>query len=174
MKPNISLSVDKSVVTEGDVVELKWSCENAESVRFTLDNGYKANTIDVEQAGSKKFRLNRSKGRTHLVIAATAGGKTWCRSVRVRVKKMKPTKAEYVHDDMGHRSVWGNVIRNSWLNFKNKLKMLWSYLPESKRLAYVILSALCMLMILSAFWPGVFRWGMFLVIGYLFWVILRR
>ena len=164
MKPKISLSVDKSVVTEGDVVELKWSCENAESVRFTLDNGYKANTIDVEQSGSKKFRLNRSKGRTHLVS----------RSVRVRVKKMKPTKAEYVHDEMGHRSVRRNVIRNSWLNFKNKLKMVWSYLPERKRLAYVILSALCVLMILSAFWPGVFRWGMFLVIGYLFWVILRR
>ncbi len=174
MKPNIQLSVDKSKVTEGDVVEMTWSCENADSVRLTLDNGYKCNTIDVEPKGSKKFRLNRSKGRTHLVIGATSGGKTYYKSVRVRVQRMKASKAEYVHDYTGRQGVRRNGLKTTWENFKTKVKMVWGYLPEKKRLAYVILTALCLLMILSAFWPNVFRWGVFLLVGYLFWVILKK
>ena len=58
MKPKIDLSVDKTKVTEGDVVEMTWSCFAAEKVQLILDNGYKSSTIDVEPSGSKKFRLN--------------------------------------------------------------------------------------------------------------------
>ena len=40
MTPKIELSVDKTTVTEGDIVEMRWSCQNADSVELTLDNGF--------------------------------------------------------------------------------------------------------------------------------------
>lgn len=174
MKPKITLSVDKTRVTEGDIVELSWSCENVDSVQFTLDNGYKTNTIPVEASGTKKFRLNRSKGRTHLVIGATLNGKTYYESVSVRVRKMKATKAENVYDYTGARGVRHNGLRTTWWNIKSRFRMTWEHLPENKRLAYKMLLSLLLILTVSAFWPPFFRIASFLLIGYLFWVILKR
>ncbi len=174
MKPKINLTIDKTTVTEGDVVEVSWSCSPADSVQLTLDNGYKSNAIPVENSGSKKFRLNRSKGRTHIVVGAMVGDKTYYNSVKVRVKKLKVTKTENVYDYTGAKGVRRNGLRTTWENYKAKMKMVWSYMPENKRLAYKILSALAVLMIISSFWPQFLTWGLLIVGGYLFWFILKR
>lgn len=174
MKPQINLSVDKNKVTEGDIVEVTWSCSPADRIQFTLDNGFKANSIDVESSGSKKFRLNRSKGRTHLVIAVQYGGKTYYRSVTVRVRKMKATKAEKVYDYTGAKGVRANGLKNSWLNFKSKMKMAWSYMPENKRLAYKVLTALCVVALLSLISPKILSIGLLVVSGYLCYVIFKK
>ncbi len=174
MKPKIELSVDKSKVTEGDIVEMSWSCSPAEKVQLTLDNGYKSNTIDVEPSGSKKFRLNRSKGKTHLVIGVTNGGRQYYNSVCVRVRKMKITKTEEVHDYTGTKGFRKNGLRNSWNNFKEKLKMAWGFMPENKRLATKLLLFLCIVMVLTAIWPKLISFGFAALSVYLFWIIVKK
>lgn len=174
MKPKIELSVDKTKVTEGDIVEMSWSCSPAEKVQLTLDNGYKTNTIDVESSGSKKFRLNRSKGRTHLVICVTNGGKPYYKSVGVRVRKMKASKAEEVYDYTGHKGVRRNGLRMSWNNYKEKMKMAFGYLPEKKRLAVQLLLALGIIMLLTAIWPKLTSLGFLALAAYLFWIIWKK
>lgn len=174
MKPKIDLHVDKTKVTEGDVVELTWSCASAEQVQLTIDNGFKTNTIDVETNGSKKFRLNRSKGKTQIVIGVTNGGKTYYKSVGVRVKKMKATKAEYVNDYSGAKGVKNNGVKNSWENVKSQYKMAWSYMPQDKKLALKILGALALLLIFTAFLPKFSAIGVLIIAGYLFWVLFKR
>ena len=174
MKPKIDIKIDKTKVTEGDIVELQWSCEHADSVQLTLDNGYKANTIPVESTGSKKFRLNRSKGRTHLVIGAMKDGKTYYESVAVKVKKAKVQKAEYVHDYTGANGARENGLYNTWKNFKVKFKMAWDNMSESKHLAYKVLGLWLGVLIISGFWPKFLLYGQFVVVGYLFWILLKR
>lgn len=174
MKPKIEISVNKSKVTEGDVVEITWSCTNATEVQLTLDNGYKANTIPVAFSGSKKFRLNRSKGRTHLVIGAVEGGKTYYKSVTVRVKRMKVTKAEEVYDYTGAKGVRKNGLKTSWNNYKSRVKMAWGYLPENKKLAFKIISILMVIMLLSAIYPKIMSLGLMGLGCYLFWILLRK
>ena len=88
--------IDRHTVTEGDVVEVKWDCTGSEQTVLTLDNGFRATEIPLEPSGTKRFRLNRSKGRTHLTIAVTMGGKTYRKKIAVRVKKMPTMKAETV------------------------------------------------------------------------------
>lgn len=174
MKPRIELSVDKKRVTEGDVVEIHWSCENAENVQLTIDNGYKLNTIQVETAGTKKFRLNRSKGKTEIVIGAAANGKMHYQSVGVRVKRQKVEKAEYVHDYTGAKGVRNNGLKNSWYNFKSRTKYVWNGFSEKKRLAYIILSALCLLMLVSSFWHQFYTIGLIALVGYLLYIIIKK
>lgn len=174
MKPKIDLRIDKTSVTEGDVVEFSWTCNPAEQVQLTMDNGYKTNTIDVEANGSKKFRLNRSKGKTQIVIGVTNGGKTYYKSVGVRVKKMKATKAEYVNDYTGAKGVKNNGLKNTWLNFKEKMKLAWNYQTPEKKLAYKILLALCGYMLLAAFIPRFSHIGLLIIMGFLFWTIFKK
>lgn len=174
MKPKIELSVDKTKVTEGDIVEVRWSCQPAETVKFTLDNGYKLNSIDVEPSGSKKFRLNRSKGKTHLVIMVTNAGKSYYKSVQVRVKKLKPTKAENVYDYTGAKGVRNNGLKNSWNNFKAKMKMAWGYMPDKKKLAFKLLGGLALVSIISMIWPKFMPIGVTILTIYLCYVIIKK
>ncbi len=174
MKPNINLSVDKTVVTEGDVVEMSWACSPADAVKLTLDNGFKSNSISVEASGSKKFRLNRSKGKTYLVIEAVLDGKSYYKSVKVRVKKLKAVKADKVYDYTGVKGAKKNGFKTTWYNFKSRIHTVWNYLPAKKQVAYITLSAICLVMILSIFWPPFMSIGMLLLVVYLLFVIIRR
>ena len=40
-KHRMIFNIDRRTVTEGDVVELTWQCDGAESVTLTIDNGYR-------------------------------------------------------------------------------------------------------------------------------------
>ena len=95
-KHRMTFNIDRRTVTEGDVVELTWQCDGAESVTLTIDNGYRSTDIPLEISGTKRFRLNRSKGRTHLTIAVTMAGKVYRKKIDVRVKKMPTVRAETV------------------------------------------------------------------------------
>jgi len=174
MKPKIELSVDKNRVTEGDVVEISWSCENADNVQLTIDNGYKMNTVQVEPSGTKKFRLNRSKGKTEIVIGVSQNGRMRYKSVGVRVKRQKVERAEYVHDYTGAKGVRRNGLKNSWYNFKSRVKYAWGGFSEKKRLAYTVLMAICLLMLVSSIWHTFYLIGLTALVVYLIYVIIKK
>ena len=67
----MTFTTDRTTVTEGEIVEVRWDCPGAESVDLTIDNGYKTSVIPLEIGGSKRFRLHRSKGRTRLITLVT-------------------------------------------------------------------------------------------------------
>lgn len=175
MKPKIEFKADKQRVTEGDVVEVVWSCTNAELVQFTIDNGYKTITQTVESSGSKKFRLNRSSGKTQLVISATNDGKTYYKSVSVRVKRAKKTKTASDYDDYtGYAGAKRNGFRNTWANFKTKVKYAWGGLTENKKLSYKVLTLLCLALMFSTFTPVLSNVCILVAVGYLLWTVLKR
>ena len=67
-------TTDRTSLTEGEVITINWDCKSAERTELTIDNGYKATIIPLEVTGEKRFRLNRSKGRTRLTITAWVNG----------------------------------------------------------------------------------------------------
>ena len=77
--------IDKRTVTEGDVVQLNWQCLGAEKAELIIDNGFRTSIIPVETVGTKRFRLNRSKGRTQLTMAVDIDGKTFRKRISVWV-----------------------------------------------------------------------------------------
>lgn len=169
--------IDRRTVTEGDVVEVKWQCAEAESVQLTIDNGYRSTNIPLETSGSKRFRLNRSKGRTHLTITVSIGGKSYTKRIHVRVKKMPTVRAETV-DQQGRRQgwlrQWWQKGLTNWHDFRARLRQGIQALPERKQLAVKLLTLMGVILILSAIWPRVYSFGMMIMVAYLAYVMLKR
>ena len=173
----MTFDIDRRTVTEGDVVEVRWQCAEAESVKLTLDNGYRSTDIPLENSGSKRFRLNRSKGRTHLTITVVINGKSYSKRINVRVKKMATVRAETV-DQHGRRQGalqlwWQNRLTN-WHAFRSKMKMALQALPERKQLAAKLMVTIGILLILSAIWPSLYNFSMVIIVLYLAFVLIKR
>lgn len=176
-KQRMIFEIDRHTVTEGDVVEVKWDCTGSEQTVLTLDNGFRATEIPLEPNGTKRFRLNRSKGRTHLTIAVTMGGKTYRKKIAVRVKKMPTLKAETV-DHRGRKvsaiGGWWQCVMTKWHDTRSKLHLAMQVLPERKQMAVKIMAIMGVGLILSAIWPILYGLVPMLVAGYLIYVLIRR
>ena len=173
----MTFNVDRKTVTEGDVVEIKWQCEGAEKVRLTIDNGLRSTEMPVELSGSKRFRLNRSKGRTRLTVAATIDGKEYTKTLRVKVKGMPVLKAETL-DHRGrpinvlHR--WRQQVTEKWRQLHAKEKMRMQQLPERKQVAVKGMAVIGAVLLVSLFWPRAYTLGMLALMLYFAVVLLRR
>lgn len=171
MKPQITFTTDTDTVTEGDVISIQWSCNPADSVRLIIDNGFKTNTIDVETSGIKRFRLNRSKGKTKLTIIALYNGKEASKTIKVKVKEMEVINAETVND--GH-AYSGSHSMSWWKKTKMKLLYLWMTLPPTKKIVVIILNFLLVLLVMSLIFPRFLLFGLTMIIIYLTYLLLKK
>ena len=85
MEKRMTFDVDRTSVTEGDIVEIKWDCTGADRVELKIDNGFKATVLLLDIVGSKRFRLHRSKGRTSLTITAWKDGKHGSKTLKIKM-----------------------------------------------------------------------------------------
>ena len=171
MKPQITFTTDTDTVTEGDVISIQWSCNPSDSVRLIIDNGFKTNTIDVEASGIKRFRLNRSKGKTKLTIIALYNGKEASKTIKVKVKEMEVINAETVNDG---RAYSGSHSMSWWKKTKMKLLYLWMTLPPTKKIVVIILNFLLVLLVMSLIFPRFLIFGLTLIIIYLTYFLLKK
>lgn|SRR5574344_856707 len=176
MKIHINFSANKTKLIEGDTIELQWSCPEGAATRLTIDNGFKQTALEVESNGEKKFRLNRSKGRTRLTLSATVDGKIYSKTLHVRVKEAPVLKARPVKEsrNSGKPSKWISNVRFWWGNFVSRTRYMWKCLPEKKQLAYKVLGLVFIATLLPIISVKLTSLGLFIIVGYLFWVILKR
>ena len=176
-KQRMIFQIDRHSVTEGDVVELTWDCPGSEQTTLTIDNGFRTTEIPLETSGTKRFRLNRSKGRTHLTIAVAMGGKTYRKKIDVRVKKMPTVKAETVDHrgrKVGATGQWWQGVVTKWHDLRTKIRLAIQALPERKQMAVKLLAIIGVALMLTAIWPRLYSVVLTLVIVYLFVVLIRR
>ena len=179
---NIDIYADQRAVTEGEVVEIHWVCDSVENLKLTLDNGIRATTIDLDEPnGSKKFRLNRSKGKTKFTLTATDKGKMKSESAKVRGKPMPTTKAETIYEERPHRNPFrrqGTAPKGRmgewWNNQRNRFSYVWRTLSAKKQMAFVVLTILCAGSLLSLLWPGFRAIAEIALLGYLALILLKK
>lgn len=166
MGKNMTFDIDRTVVNEGDIVEVRWDCSGAERVELKIDNGYKASVIPLDISGSKRFRLNRSKGRTALTITAWKDGDHGSKTLKVRVKEMPTTQTETV-DDKG-KTV--SELKQKWQQTRQRIQML----PPDKRLATRMALILCASFLLTLISPRLLMLGLGVLMVYLIYVIWKK
>lgn len=175
MSKKMTFTVDRTKVTEGDVVEVRWDCTGADRVELTIDNGYKASTLPLETGGTKRFRLNRSKGYTYLTIKVWVAGKEDSKTLRVKVKAIPVTEAETI-DEQGRRvsklRQWWQSMQLRWQSSEHRKQF--QSLPPGKRLAVRIITLLTVILLVSLFIPGLISLMLVLLIAYLLWVVLKK
>jgi hypothetical protein len=171
----MTFTVDKTVVTEGDIVEVRWDCPGADNADLTIDNGYKTTTLPLPLSGNKRFRLHRSKGRTQLVITAMVDGKRYSKTQKVKVKEIPVTKAETVDcrgKRIGKLRQWMSLPK--WQMWKSRFRQGWQMMPPEKRLASRLLLILGGVLLLATFFPALLLIGLFGLSMYLMWILMRR
>ena len=166
MEKRMTFDVDRTSVTEGDIVEIKWDCTGADRVELKIDNGFKATVLPLDIMGSKRFRLHRSKGRTSLTITAWKDGKHGSKTLKVRVKEIPTTHAETV-DDKGHSM-------NNAKQWRQQMKQRLQTLPPDKRMALRVVWILAATLLASMFFPRLFLLGITALIVYLLYTIWKR
>ena len=170
--------IDKRIVVEGDVVTVTWNCAGADRVELTLDNGYKATVIPLELSGTKRFRLNRSKGKTSLTITAHVNGKPYKKTIKVKVTEMPTMRAETVDEKGRHmgnmENWWRQRVLPKWQAAKSRRRAAFASMPPNKRLAVRILLLLALILLLARIFPILFFLGLIGIVVYLVWVILKR
>ena len=171
----MTFKTDRTTVTEGEIVEVGWDCPGSDSVDLTIDNGFKTSVLPLEKSGSKRFRLNRSKGRTRLVLTAHVGGKGFSKAIKIKVKELPVTKAETV-DHRGQPMGWLQRLWNmpKWQSFLMRYRQGRQAMPKEKKLASNLLLMLGAALLLGTFVPVLLPVGLLALAGYLMWVVLKR
>jgi len=162
----MTFNVDRTSVTEGDIVEITWDCTGAERVELKIDNGFKATVLPLELAGSKRFRLHRSKGRTSLTITAWKDGKHGSKTLKVKVQEIPTTHAETVDSKGKHIG----ATKQWW----QQMKLRFQALPPDKRMATRVLLILAAIMLVSMFLPRLFMLGITALTVYLIYIIWKK
>ncbi|MDD3200422.1 MAG: hypothetical protein PHP76_00300 [Bacteroidales bacterium] len=155
----MEIRVSDTSVTEGEVVEVSWDCQSAQSAEITIDNGFKSQSVSVEAQGSKKFKLNRSKGKTKLSVTAVENGKKVTKSVAVRVRKQRPAKAKVNNKQYDSYKRMSTPLKEKWNQTVEKVKYSWRSLTPTKRLSYKVLGILLIIIIISIFLPKFLMYG---------------
>lgn len=175
----MDFNVDKTRVSEGDIVEVKWKCPKAESVKITINNGFKSATAEVEKEGSKKYKLNRSNGHTTITLDAVEKGKPVKKELKIKVRQPKPEKPkkEKVYEAKPYdqyKRMDHKPIKEKWDAFRTRLKYFWQSLPPQKKQAYILLLIIFVVMIVSSFYPRIIFYGMSALALYLLWTLMKR
>lgn len=171
-------TTDRTSLAEGEVIEVRWDCTGAESVRLCIDNGYRSTELALETSGSKRFRLNRSKGKTLITIKAVVDGKEYTKTIKVKVTDIPVSRAEAV-DEKGRKlgSVgewWRQRVLPKWHSAKARWHGGRNAMGGEKKLAARILIILAVAMLLSPLMPVLLPLGLIVVVCYLAWVLLKR
>lgn len=169
----MTFTTDRKSLTEGDIITVTWDCHEAERVELNIDNGYKATAIPLELAGEKRFRLNRSKGRTRLTITAWVGGKSYSKTIKVKVDEMRATRAETVGDDYATRPPKKGLAA-WWQERSMRWKMSWQAMPPTKKLATRVLLILAVILLLWPLMRLILPIGLIALCVYLLWFVWKK
>lgn len=169
----MTFKTDRTSLVEGEIITVEWDCLDAERVELSIDNGYKASIVPLEKAGNKRFRLNRSKGRTRLTITAWVDGKSYSKTIKVRVREMPTTHAETIGDDYATRPPKKGLAAK-WQELSMRWQMSWQAMTPVKKLATRLLAIIAVMLLLSLVAPRLFFLGLMVLVGYLLWIVLKK
>ena len=173
----LTFNIDKKQVAEGEYINVTWDCPNPDMVSLTVEDGIKS-IHQLSDSGSRSIPASGNADKIILTLRASIGGKVEEKKATVKVKR-KVLKAEKVYGSAKSSKSWKNPIDFSkiktwWNGLASKLKLAWTYMPENKKLAYKILGLIMVAMILTSISPKLATLGFLLVVGHLFWVIIKK
>lgn len=180
----MKLKIDKTRVTEGDIVTVKWDAGRAKDVSGTtivIDNGFRKAEIPVERSGEKKFRLNRSDGHTVISVSALADGKQVRAEQRVKVR----TARKYDSYTTVGTNKFKELFSTTWQSFRNRFRYRrqrnstgssyaggWKSIPAEKRHSWIMLGILVVVFVISIFHTEAAFYGLGVLTIYLIWTLL--
>ena len=140
MNKNLSLSTNKKSASEGEFIDVKWNCDACpDSLLLAIDSGYKCYTVPIADSGSTRIVMTRSKRKTTITLKALISGKRVSKSISIRVKHIKQSRASSGTSGMKMRR---EKLYAKWCVFRAQMKYWWLSLKKWQKALYIALLVL--------------------------------
>ena len=124
MKSKLSLSTDRKSASEGEYIEIRWSCDACpDSLYLSIDSGCTQYSIAVSDSGTTRIPVPRSNGKMTVKLIGVISGKKVTESVNVRVKGAKRAKSNASLSS--HMKMFGEKMKAKWYVFRANMKYWW-------------------------------------------------
>ena len=149
MKSKLSLSTDRKSASEGEYIEIRWTCDACpDSLFLSIDSGCTQYSIAVSDSGMTRIPVPRSNGKMTVKLIGVISGKKVTESIDVRVKTAQKSRTKAPLSSRMKMS--GEKIQAKWYVFRAQLKYWWLSQKKWQKALWIALLALWFGLIFSS------------------------
>ena len=149
MKSKLSLSTDRKSASEGEYIEIRWSCDACpDSLYLSIDSGCTQYSIAVSDSGTTRIPVPRSNGKMTVKLIGVISDKKVAESVDVRVKGAKRAKSNAPLSS--RMKMFGEKMKAKWYVFRANMKYWWLSQKKWQKALWIALLALWLGLLFSS------------------------
>ena len=149
MKKRMTLSTDKKSASEGEYIDIKWTCDACpDSLYLSIDAGVTKYSIAVSDSGSTRIPVPKSNGKMTVKLIGVISGKKAAESVDVRVKGTKKAKSNIPLSS--RMKMFGEKMKAKWYVFRAQMKYWWLSQKKWQKALWIALLALWLGLLFSS------------------------
>ena len=150
MKKQMKLSTDRKSASEGEYIEIRWSCNACpDSLYLSIDSGSTKYSIAVSDSGTTRIPVPKSNGKMTVKLIGVISGKKVTESVDVRVKGAK--RARHKAPLSSRMKMFGEKMKAKWYVFRANMKYWWLSQKKWQKALWIALLALWLCMLIASF-----------------------
>ena len=149
MKKKITLSTDRKSVSEGEFIEIRWTCDACpDSLYLAIDSKRTQYSIAVSDSGTTRIPVPKSNGKMTVKLIGVISGKKVTESVDVRVKgARRPNSNTPLSSRM---KMFGEKMSAKWYVFRANMKYVWLSQKKWQKVLWIALLALWLVLLFSS------------------------
>ena len=149
MKSKLSLSTDRKSVSEGEYIEIRWSCDACpDSLYLSIDSGCTQYSIAVSDSGTTRIPVPRSNGKMTVKLIGVISGKKVSESLDVRVKSIKSKAAKAPLSS--RLKFFKEKMQAKWYVFRAQIKYWWISRKKWQKALWIALLAIWLGLLFSS------------------------
>ena len=149
MKSKLSLSTDRKSASEGEYIEIRWSCDACpDSLYLSIDSGCTQYSIAVSDSGTTRIPVPRSNGKMTIKLIGVISGKKVAESLEVRVKSVKSKAAKAPLSS--RLKFFKEKMQAKWYVFRAQIKYWWISRKKWQKALWIALLAIWLGLLFSS------------------------
>ena len=149
MKSKLSLSTDRKSASEGEYIEIRWSCDACpDSLYLSIDSGCTQYSIAVSDSGTTRIPVPRSNGKMTIKLSGVISGKKVAESLEVRVQSVKSKAARAPLSS--RLKLFKEKMQAKWYVFRAQLKYWWLSRKKWQKALWIALLAIWLGLLFSS------------------------
>ena len=141
MKKKMTLSTDRKSASEGEHIEIRWTCDACpDSLYLSIDSERTQYSIAVSDTGSTRIPVPKSNGKMTVKLIGVISGKKVTESVEVRIKTVKQAKPKVPLSSSIR--MFGEKMKAKWYVFRANMKYWWISQKKWQKALWIALLAL--------------------------------
>lgn len=141
MKKQMTLSTDRKSASEGEYIEIRWTCDACpDSLYLAIDSERTQYSIAVSDSGTTRIPVPKSNGKMTIRLLGVISGKKVTESIEVRVKSVKQARPKAPISS--RMKTFSEKMKAKWYVFRANIKYWWLSQKKWQKALWIALLAL--------------------------------